>query len=185
MTNTYYMGFFDIYEMGYTSYNCAFLAICPFLPKNVREAIYPVIKCTSWAVLTGFHCSWFMDKTVFKRLAEKYGLSLKAWNFSNILCHVVPTMIVTYYPPKSISNYHGIIAACMNYSWVATVTKGTYILDRIYVPFDPKHWFAMISVSMTTNLCVPWVCNNLPYFIYRCNQTVSKYFLLYRNNRLI
>ena len=153
------MGFLDIYETGFTSYNCAVLCSIPFLPKETREALYPIVACTSWGIMTSFHSSTFWVTDVFDKFAARYNLSRRNWNFGNFIVHIVPPIITTVWQPKSISNYHGIIASLMNYSWILLASKGTYILDRVYIKCPATTWYKMISVSLITELITPSVFN--------------------------
>jgi len=179
------MGFLDIYENGFTAYNCGILLMCPFLPEETRKAIYPVVACTSWAILTSFHTGAFIETNVFDRLAQKYNMHRRVWDMGNFICHVMPTIAVTYWQPSSISYYHGIIGACMNYSWVLLVTNGTYILDRVYIPCEKHSWYKMISVSLLTELITPYVYNHGNRIINGCNSLAYNLVKLYRNKRLL
>tara|TARA_X000001036_G_scaffold324387_2_gene302934 strand:- start:4820 stop:5317 length:498 start_codon:yes stop_codon:yes gene_type:complete len=153
------MGFLDIYETGYTTYNCALLAICPFLPEETRKAIYPVITCTSWGIFTSFHSSIFMETAIFEKLASRYNVNKTLFNLGNFITHLVPAATVSWLQPQSIQNYHGVISSCMQYSWILLVTKGTYLLDRVYVPCKKNSWYKMISISLLTQLATPLIYN--------------------------
>lgn len=152
------------YDIGYTAYNCCGLLLCPFIPEELRRALYPVIACSSWGILTTFHAGALIDATVFDRLAKKYRLCRGQWDFLNFVSHLVPTIVVSYWQPLSISHYHGVISACMNYSWILLVSKGTWILDRVYVPCEKKTWYTLVPLLLITELMTPFVYKTIKRF---------------------
>tara|TARA_Y100000389_G_scaffold204546_1_gene257888 strand:- start:1744 stop:2262 length:519 start_codon:yes stop_codon:yes gene_type:complete len=123
--------------------------------------IYPVLFCTTWGIFVSFNSAPFLDPTAFRQLATLLKMeSLLIFHIMyNGIAHGIPCILVCAFPPNNMHWFSGLIAASVHLIWGATVSRGTMLLDKVYVPMPPKFWKIMWISAIVTEL-------GTPFFIY-------------------
>ena len=106
---------------------------------------------TTWGVATSFSVAIFLDTTVYVRMRHRRGWSLTTFVLGNLLLHFLPL----FYPPplsRSLTWRDGARASVVHISWALVESKGSFVLDDIYVPLRPCFWYICFVVSTLTEL---------------------------------
>ena len=143
-------------DSGFTKWNLFFYSI---LATGIFPQIYPVLFCTSWGIFVSFNMAPLLDRNAFKSLAKVVNMkSMVMFHlFYNISAHGIPCLFTAIYPPMNMRWWSGIVAATLHLSWGAIVTKGTMLLNEIYIPMRPKFWALMWSSAVVTEISAPLV----------------------------
>ena len=148
--------FFPDLESGFTRWNLLFSSI---VMTGTVPQIYPIVFCTSWGIFVSFNVAPLLDKKAFRNLATI--LNMRSMFVFHIVCnfaaHAMPYALMCMYPPKKMRWWSGVIAASAHLGWGVLVSKGTMLLDKVYVPMRPEFWALMWSSAIMTELSVPFV----------------------------
>lgn len=149
---------FPKYNSGFTLWNLYCLSI---IATGCMNQLYPILFCTTWGILISFNSAPLLESTAFRNLATL--LKMKSMIMFHIIynfaAHCMPCILMSVYPPNNMPWFSGLIAAGVHLSWGATVTRGTMLLDNVYVPMRPEFWKIMWISAIVTEL-------GTPFFIY-------------------
>ena len=100
--------------------------------------------CDCRGVLVSFNFSGILDATAFPRFATAKGFSMAQFRMMNLVLHAAPCFMTVLLPPRvNVSFGHGVIAAAIHVGWGLAVSKGTLLLDDLYLPMQQSFWYAM------------------------------------------
>ena len=141
---------------GFTRWNLFFYSI---LTTGIFPQLYPIIFCTTWGVFVSFNSAPLLERQAFRSLADVLKIkSMLTFNLVyNFAAHGMPCIFMMVFPPKKMYWWSGIIAACLHTSWGAIVTKGTMLLNDIYIPMRPNFWLLMWSSAIITEISAPFL----------------------------
>ena len=141
---------------GFTKWNLFFYSI---LTTGIFPQLYPIIFCTSWGIFISFNISPLLNKNAFRSLATvvKMKSMIMFHIFYNFIAHLMPCIFLMIFPPNKMYWWSGLIGAGLHLSWGAIVTKGTMLLNDIYIPMRPEFWALMWSSAIITEISAPFV----------------------------
>ena len=141
---------------GFTHWNLLFYSI---MSTGIIPKLYPIIFCTTWGVFVSFNIAPLLYKDAFCCLATtlKIESMIKFHVVYNLIGHCMPCIFLMVFPPKKMYWWSGIVAAGLHLSWGAIVTKGTMLLDKIYIPMRPSFWAVMWSSAVITEIAAPFL----------------------------
>lgn len=119
----------------------------------VRERrLRGIVSCTGVGICTSFHAAHLLDRTAFRRIADKYKLTMAEFWAGNVLCHVAPLGVLAVAWPSAID---GVIAAAVHLTWGLCASGGTLRMDSTYVSMSPRSWYALWAAALLTELALP------------------------------
>ena len=96
------------------------------------------------------------DRTAFLRIAIRLGLTLPAFHVGNFFIHLLPCALVVAWerPPPTL--LHGILATCLHFGWGLFISRGTLVLDDVYVPLPRRTWLLLWVVAIIAPIVTPF-----------------------------
>ncbi len=139
----------------FTNYNIATLLYCIYYSNY--ENIYSICYCWNYLIFFSFNGTYFLDKTCFKRLADKKKVSLITFHIGNFVLHNIPFIYVNYYLPKNVNFYHGFGSCLLNFLWCFISTNGTMDLKDLYIELSYNNLLYVYAISFLSCINAPFV----------------------------
>jgi hypothetical protein len=139
----------------FTNYNIATLLYCIYYSNY--ENIYSICYCWNYLIFFTFNGTYFLDKTCFKRLADKKNISLLTFHIGNVMVHNIPFIYVNYYLPIDVNFYHGLFAFLINIFWCFISTNGNMDLKEIYIELSCNNLLYVYAISFLSCINAPFV----------------------------
>lgn len=141
---------------GFTKWNLFFYSI---LTTGIFPQLYPIIFCTTWGIFISFNVAPLLDRNAFRNLAKSLNVkSMPIFHLVyNLAAHGLPCVFTLLYPPHNMRWWSGIIGAGLHLLWGAVVTKGSMLLNDIYIPLRPEFWALMWSSAVFTEIGAPFM----------------------------
>jgi hypothetical protein len=147
-------------KYGFTTYNWLALSALLLLPQlewcsaeGVLQA-RSVALCTTLGIAASFSAAWFVDRTSFPRIAKRLGLSIYTFHIANVVVHILPCALVLYWEHAPLSAAHGVAAAISHAGWGAIKSRGTFVMDDVYISLPHETWYLLWSVGIVTEVAV-------------------------------
>jgi hypothetical protein len=104
-----------------------------------------------------FNFAGLLDSSAFPRFAKAKGLNMAHFHMMNLVLHVAPCCMTILLPPSvNVSFGHGVIAAAIHMGWGLAVSKGTLLLDDLYLPMQSSFWYTMwASAALSEAVIAP------------------------------
>jgi hypothetical protein len=142
---------------GFTLWNLAgvLLALATRQPDLLATML-----CCSVGVCISFHLGWLLDTGGVVRLIRRNSLPEGAlFHLYNLLLHVLPVALlatgVAFTPRCAVRPEHGLWSAVLHLGWGLAQTRGSLLLDAIYVDMHPLHWHCMWLAAVVSEVALP------------------------------
>lgn len=118
------------------------------------ENMYFLTLCKSntWLILISFHTAPIFDSTAYERMRQSRNFSMFIFWAGHILLHVVPLLCLNNI---KCSWWDGVRASIMHLTWIAYESKGTFLLDHVYIPLQRNVWIACSLSGCTFSILCP------------------------------
>ena len=121
--------------------NTYFLALC---------------KSNTWLILVAFSAVPIFDSTAYERMRRLRNLTMFTFWTGHLLVHVVPLLFLHNI---RCSWWDGVRASVMHLTWVAYESKGTFLLDHVYVPLRQHIWITCSLSGCIFSIICPLLFN--------------------------
>ena len=122
----------------FTNVSCAFTALA--LRFGWDSWSWKLGACLSVFVCVTFHAVLLVDATAHARFRAHHGRSPFVFHAGNLALHGLPAALALAHPPPDLRPVHVCAAHLVFVAWVSWVSRGTMLLDAVYVPLPPGAW---------------------------------------------
>ena len=96
-------------------------------------------KSNTLLILVAFTLVPLFDPTAYERMRQRHRYNLFIFWLGHIILHVAPLMLL--YDIKC-TWWDGVRASIMHLTWVSYESRGTFLLNHVYVPLRRNVWIA-------------------------------------------
>ena len=139
-------------NVGFTTVNLGMLVLAA-CSKFKWKALSGIVTCSSWGVCVSFHSALLFDRTCFHRMAQRRGMSMRAFHVANVVVHILPCVVCVHMMPLW---WHGLLASSLHVSWGLLQSRGTMRLDETYVAMRKRVWYWLWVVAIVTECLTPF-----------------------------
>ena len=120
--------------------------------------LYEIVICTNWGIFVSFYSAIFFDPDVNIKLANKLNINIYTFHILNFIVHGLVIIYCSNYK-NNIKFINSIFAACFHLLWGFYVTKGTFLLNNIYIYMSNNNWYKLWFIAIISEISV--------YFFYK------------------
>jgi len=146
--------------------NCTFVFTNVFLTMLMyglylgrSSHFYSVSCCCAYGSTISFSLLPFFDITAYKRHRDNKGFSVFVFYSGHFVLHILPCILILFYPPLNIHILHGLLANIVQLSW-ALLYANTLYLDNVYSKLSKRNWNILWGIALLFHYFIPLTFKN-------------------------